>query len=170
MSNLSYILKIIEHIVCNQLVEYTAKSSNVKQFQLAYRKRHSAEAMLLKVKTDFLNAIDNRKVVCLVLLDLSTAFDMVNHSLLLNRLKCRFRVDGTMLNWLHHYLTDRSQKVVTMQAKAMQNQIISHYHTVFHRDQSWDQSFSLFISCLWPIYVENTMLSTMGMLMITRST
>ena len=68
--------------------------------------------MLLKVKTDFLDAIDNRKVVCLVLLDLSTAFDMVNHSLLLNWLKYRFRVDGTMLSWLNNYLTDRSQMVV----------------------------------------------------------
>ena len=37
---------------------------------------------------------------------------MVNHSLLLNRLKYRFWVDGTMLNWLHNYLTDRSQKGV----------------------------------------------------------
>ena len=61
---------------------------------------------------DFLDAIDNKKVVCLILLDLSTAFDMVNHSLLLNRLKYRFGVDGTMLDWLHNYLTDRSQKVV----------------------------------------------------------
>ena len=59
---------------------------------------------------DFLNAINNRKVVCLVLLDLSAAFDMVNHSLLLNWLKYRFGVDGTMLNWLYNYLTDRSQK------------------------------------------------------------
>ena len=61
---------------------------------------------------DFLDAIDNRKVGCLVLLDVSTAFNMVKHSLLLNRLKYRFWVDGTMLNCLHNYLTDRSQKGV----------------------------------------------------------
>ena len=64
--------------------------------------------MLLKVKTDFLNAIDNRKVVC----HLSTTFVMVNYSLLLNRLKYTFGVDGNMLNWLHNYLTDSSRKVV----------------------------------------------------------
>ena len=57
-------------------------------------------------------AIDNRKVVCLILLDLSTAFDMFNHSLLLNQLKYKFRVDGTLLNCLHNYLTDRSQNLV----------------------------------------------------------
>ena len=60
VSNLLYILKIIEHIVCNQLVEYTEKSSNFKQFQLAYRRGYSTEPALLKVKMDFLNAIDNR--------------------------------------------------------------------------------------------------------------
>ena len=67
---------------------------------------------MLKVKTDFLNAIDNRKVVCLVLMDLSATFNINNHSLLLNRLKFRFKVDGIVLNWLHNCLTDRSQKVM----------------------------------------------------------
>ena len=111
VSNQSYISKIIEHVVCNQLVEYTAKSSNFEQFQLAYRKGHSTETTLLKVKMDFL-VTDNRKVICLVLLNLSAIFDVDNHSLLLNMLKYRFRVDGTVLNWLHNYLTYRSQKAV----------------------------------------------------------
>ena len=90
--------KKIEWVVCNQLVQYTAKSSNFEQYQLAYRKGHSTKTMLLKVKMDFLDATDNWKVVCLVLLDLSTMFNTVNQSLLLNRLKYRFRVDGTLLN------------------------------------------------------------------------
>ena len=68
--------------------------------------------MLWKVKMDFLNAIDNRNVVCLVLLDFSAMFNMVNRSLLLSRLKYRFVVDGNVLNWLHNYITYRSQKVV----------------------------------------------------------
>ena len=46
------------------------------------------------------------------LLDVSGTFDMVNHSLPLNRLKYRIRIDGIVLNWLYNYLTDRSQKVV----------------------------------------------------------
>ena len=69
------------------------------------------ETALLKVMTDFLDAIDNRKVVCPVLLDLRATFDTVNHSMVLNRLKYRFGVNGTVLNWLHNYLTDRSQKM-----------------------------------------------------------
>ena len=53
---------------------------------------------MLKVKTDLLDAINQKKVVCLVLLDLSATFDTVNHEYLLNHLKYRFRVDGT--SWL----------------------------------------------------------------------
>ena len=64
------------------------------------------------MKTDILNAIDQRKVVCLVLLDLSAAFDPVNHNHLLNCLKYRFGVVGTALAWLMDYLKGCTQKVV----------------------------------------------------------
>ena len=61
---------------------------------------------MLKVKTDSLNAIDQKKVVCLVLLDLSMAFDTANHEYLLNHLKYSFGVGGTVLAWLADYLTE----------------------------------------------------------------
>ena len=61
---------------------------------------------MLKVKTDLLDAIDQKKVVCLVLLDLSVAFDTVNHEYLLNHLKYRFGVEGTVLTWFTDYLTE----------------------------------------------------------------
>ena len=61
------------------------------------------ETVMLKVKTDLLDAINQRKVVCLVLLDLSVAFDTVNHDHLLNCLKYRFGVVGTALAWLTDY-------------------------------------------------------------------
>ena len=57
----------------------------------------------LKVKTDILNAINNNEVMCLVSLDFSTAFNMISHQMLLNRLKYHFRIDGTVLNWLESY-------------------------------------------------------------------
>ena len=71
----------------------------IEKFQSAYKQGHSTETAMLKVKTDLFDAIDQRKVVCLVLLHLSAAFDTVNHDHLLNHLKYRFGVVGTALTW-----------------------------------------------------------------------
>ena len=80
--------------------------------QSAYWENFSTETALLKVKTDILDAIDKKEVMCLVMLDLSAAFDTVNHHLLLNRLKYRFGVCDLALSWLESYVTNRTQCVV----------------------------------------------------------
>ena len=79
--------------------------------QSAYHSSHSTETALLKVKTDIIQALDNQEVACLILLDLSAAFDTIDHDILLNRLKSRFAVTGVVLKWLESYLKDRSQAV-----------------------------------------------------------
>ena len=73
---------------------------------------HSTESALLKVKSDLLHVMDNQEVTCLVLLDLSVAFDTVDHDLLLNQLHFRYGFDGTILNWISNYLRSRTQKVL----------------------------------------------------------
>ena len=67
---------------------------------------------LLKVKTDILNDIDNKKVNFLILLDLSATFDTVSFHLLMNRLLTRFGITGTVLQWIESYLTEWTQKVM----------------------------------------------------------
>ena len=84
----------------------------MEQMQSAYRAGHSTETALIKVKADILNAIDNKEVVYLVLLDLLAAFDTVNHRILLERLKIMFGLTGTVINWITSNLLGRSQKVV----------------------------------------------------------
>ena len=59
----------------------------MEPMQSAYRVGHSTETALIKVKADIVNAIDNKEVVCLVLLDLSAGFNTVNHQILLERIK-----------------------------------------------------------------------------------
>ena len=67
VSNLSFISKLIERAVCDQLLEYTATTDKLEGMQSAYRTDHSMETALLKVKTDILNDMDNKKVNFLIL-------------------------------------------------------------------------------------------------------
>ena len=78
----------------------------MEPLQSAYRPHHSTETALLKVKTDILKAMDNQEVACLVLLDLSAAFDTVDHKILLERLENYFGITGTTLRWIRSYLTN----------------------------------------------------------------
>ena len=112
ISNLSFLSKLIERMVCNQITQYSGTTGMTKKFQSAYRAFHSTETTLIKVKDDILRAIDNQRVTCLILLDLSAAFDTVSHLLLLNRLRHHFGIQGTVLRWLKSYMTDHSQKIV----------------------------------------------------------
>ena len=112
VSNLSYISKVIEWAVCNQLTRYVETTSILEECQSTYRDGHSTETALLKVKTDFLNIIDDKEAMCLLLLDLTVAFDMITHDILLNRLKHHFGVTGKVLDWIRPYITQWEQSVV----------------------------------------------------------
>ena len=79
--------------------------------QSAYKKHHSTETLLTKVKNDIQMKMDNGQVVMLVLLDLSAAFDTIDHKILLDRLEKRYGIRGQALKWFHSYLTDRTQSV-----------------------------------------------------------
>ena len=72
--------------------------------QSAYKKHHGTETTLLFIQNDILNSIDQNKVVLLVLLDLSAAFDTIDHKLLINRLSSRLGLSGCVLDWFRSYL------------------------------------------------------------------
>ena len=84
--------------------------------QSAYRAQHSTETALLRVKNDILHGIDNRQVVALVLLDLSAAFDTVDHNILLKRLEQVFGLKVLVLKWVQSYLSNRTQYVSIYEA------------------------------------------------------
>ena len=80
----------------------------MSNFQSAYRKFHSCETALLRVQSDIFISLDAGRSTAL-LLDLSTAFDTIGHSILLNRLKLWLDVSSTALNLLSSLLSGRSQ-------------------------------------------------------------
>lgn len=82
-------------------------------FQSAYKNFHSIETALVRFQNDMLCAIDNNESVILLLLDLSAAFDTVDHSILLSRLRDHFGVNGTAFAWFESHLTSRKQFVRT---------------------------------------------------------
>ena len=111
VSNLSYLSKLIERLVCKQLVRYTNSTGQMEPYQSAYREYASTETALLKIKADILNAVDKKEVMCLVMLDLSAAFNTISHELLLEWLKYRFGITDLALQWIESFLTNRTQCV-----------------------------------------------------------
>ena len=79
--------------------------------QSAYRRGYGTEMALLRVQGDIVSALDKRKEALLVLLDFSSAFDTINHQLLIDRLYNRYGITGTPLRWFKSYLQDRTQFV-----------------------------------------------------------
>jgi len=81
------------------------------RLQSAYRRHHSTETALLRVMSDIFAATDKQHVTLLGLLDLSAAFDCVDHTILLNRLQNTFGLDGVALAWMTSFLSDRTQQI-----------------------------------------------------------
>ena len=82
MSNLSFISKLIEKAVVNQLNSYINKEGLSNLNQSAYKRLHSTETALLKIQNDIAASMDFSKAVALTLLDLSAAFDTIDHTIL----------------------------------------------------------------------------------------
>ena len=110
VSNLSF--KILERVVSKQLTDYMNVHNLHESLQSAYKQFHSTETALLKVHNDILWAMEKQGVTILVLLDLSSAFDTIDHDILLKRLHDVIGIQDTLLNWFKSYLSDRSQSVL----------------------------------------------------------
>ena len=72
---------MLERVVSEQLENHLSLNNLHDVFQSAYRRHHSTETALLKVQTDILDALDKGSFVVLIMIDLSAAFDTLDHSL-----------------------------------------------------------------------------------------
>lgn len=76
-------------------------------FQSGFHKLHSTETALLKVSSDILIAADTRDFMILALLDLSSDFDTVVHSIVINRIKDLIGITGYVLKWFTPYIFEK---------------------------------------------------------------
>jgi len=97
ISNLSVLSKLLERLVAKQLVAYLKDNDLLPDRQSSYRAHHSTDTAVLRVLSDILLALDSGDLAVLTLLDLSAAFDSVDHATLLQRLRISYGIGGTYL-------------------------------------------------------------------------
>jgi len=112
ISNLNFLSKVLERIIFNRLVSHLQNFLSFSSFQSAYRKHHSVETALLRIQNDLLHSMERKRVSALVLLDLSAAFDTVDHQILLERLSRYFGISDSALALLTSYPNNRTQSVL----------------------------------------------------------
>ena len=110
VSNLTFISKLVERVVAKRLNDHLVANELQEILQSAYKQFHSTETALVKVQNDLLMALDSEGGALLVLLDLSAAFDTIDHGTLFRRLE-HLGVRGSAHAWFRSYLSGRKQSV-----------------------------------------------------------
>ena len=111
VTNLVFIGKLIERVVDIRLQEQLDRNKlNIKE-EYGYKQNHSTEMLLVWVSNNLLEACDNNMASVVLLLDLSAAFDTVDHEKLLFILEVEIGITGVALEWFREFLTNRTQKV-----------------------------------------------------------
>ncbi|KAK2175289.1 hypothetical protein NP493_736g01024 [Ridgeia piscesae] len=123
ISNITFVAKTTERFVAQQVQHFMEENGIYGIYQSAYRAHHSAETALVRIHNDIAHSIDNRQSVLLVLLDLSAAFDTIDHTILLRRLS-GYGLSGDVLAWLTSYLCDRTY-VVRVKSGVSESDIIT---------------------------------------------
>jgi hypothetical protein len=111
VSNLPFVSKIVEKVVAKRIDHHLNSNNLQDNLQSAYRSCHSTETALLRVHRDIATSLDSNCCTVLVMLDLSAAFDVIDHHILFRRLEHTYGITGSALSWIKSYLSDRSQRV-----------------------------------------------------------
>ena len=99
VTNLSSISKILEKIVSSRLLDHIESNNLGEPLQSAYQRHYGTETALLKIRSDLLLAIDELKASLVVFVDLSAAFDTIDHTILVNSLRNDYGLCGKALDW-----------------------------------------------------------------------
>ena len=108
---LPVISKIVERAVFVQFMEYLEENKILNPSHHGFRSSHSICTALLEMYDAWTEAHENGKISAIIMLDLSSAFDVVDFSILIQKMEL-YGFDEQSINWLSSYLTDRSQRVL----------------------------------------------------------
>ena len=106
ISDLFFLSKLTERVAKNRLTNIISNNNLLNPSQSAYTNYHSTETTLLAVHDHIIRAISQQQITCLCLLDLSAAFDTIDHSILIERPLSWFGISGTApaINWIKSFL------------------------------------------------------------------
>ncbi len=111
VSNLPYLSKLLERLVAERLCSHMEQHGLGERLQSAYKSHHSTETALMRVQNDIASALDSNRAMMLALIDLSAAFDTVDHTRLVTLLQVKYGIRGVALEWFRSYLTGRHFRV-----------------------------------------------------------
>ena len=137
--------KTIERAAATQACNYLTDNDLLPKLQSTQRMFHGTETVLVRVFNDITMAIDQHREVLLLLLDLSTAFDNIDHDALLERLHKRYGFSGTVLCWFKSYLSGRKQSVIIKDTESSEVPVT---HGVLQGSDLGPIFFSLFFAPL----------------------
>ena len=101
--------KILENL--SKVSSYLNSHNLYNTCQSAYRPGHGKETSLLKIVNDLFLSLNKGNISLLALLDLSSAFDTIDHPILVHRFHTDFGFTDTVLQWFSSYLSDRTHYV-----------------------------------------------------------
>ena len=123
-SHLSYVSILTERVVKTRLTEQLSNNNLLNPFQSAYVRGRCTETTLLSVHDHIIKAMSFQQVTCLTLLDLSAAFDTIDHSIFLERLSSWFEIISNALSWKKSYWLNRSFSVNIEGSKSSSYQLL----------------------------------------------
>ncbi len=123
ISNIPFLSNILEKVVSSQLYSFLEKIYICGDFQSGFRPSHSTETALIRVTNDLLLSSDRGCISLLELLDLSAAFDTIDHNILLNRIQNFVGISGSAIAWFKSYLSDRHQFVAVNEEVSYRSQV-----------------------------------------------
>ena len=111
ISNLSFLSKLLEKCAMDRVNEHCNLHKLFPDYQSAYCNGYSCATAIIRLVNDILWAMENQNVTAVMALDLSAAFNIVDHETLSSVLEHNFGLEDTVLNWINSYLNHRSCKV-----------------------------------------------------------